>query len=170
MKRQHDTEKEGEEPPRFPLSIRTRPAGNSGGRHDGPMPIMPLIMRGTIFSDGNPVNTSTPLQLVTSTLSDDDEDEASSGNCTPSPSNLPLLYEPSTIGSANCKRMRTSHKMENERGAVEECKLWDKLPLTLKQEDIAWFVGTSLSEDDCVPLHEGEGAFDDAEGDDEGDA
>ncbi len=61
--------------------------------------------------------------------------------------------------------------MDNEWAAVKESKLWDhlwdKLPLTLRQEDIAWFVGTSLSEDDCASLHEGEGAFDDAEGDDE---
>ena len=67
--------------------------------------------------------------------------------------------------------MQSSHKIENERAAVKESKLWDhlwdKLPLTLRQEDIAWFVGTSLSEDDCASLHEGEGAFDDAEGDDE---
>jgi len=59
--------------------------------------------------------------------------------------------------------------MENEPGAVKECKLWDsavkecklwdKLPLTLKQEDIAWFVGTSLREDDCASVEEGDGAF-----------
>ena len=158
MKRKHEPMKEGEEPPRCTLSSRTWVPGNSGGRHDGP--IVPFLSK--LFLLGQPSNTSTtrstPLQLVTSTLSDDDEeDEASSGNCTPSPSNSPLLYEPSTIGSANSKRMRPSHKMENERGAVKE--LWDKLPLSLKQEDIAWFVGTSLSEDDCAPLHEGEGAF-----------
>ncbi len=32
---------------------------------------------------------------------------------------------------------RSSHKMENERGAGKGSKLWDQLPLTLKQEDIA---------------------------------
>ena len=69
--------------------------------------------------------------------------------------------------------MQSSHKMDTG-AAVKESKLWDhlwdKLPSTLRQEDIAWFVGTSLSEDDCASLDEGEGAFDDAEGDDEGDA
>ncbi len=159
MKRQHEPVKEGDEQPRCTLSSRTWEPGTSGGRHDGP--IVPLLSK--LFLLGQPSNTSTtPLQLVTLPLSDDDEDEASSGSCTPSPSDSPLLYEPSNIGSANSKRMRPWHKVEHERGAVtavKECKLWDKLPLTLKQEDIAWFVGTSLCEDDCAPLHEGEGAF-----------
>ncbi len=48
-------------------------------------------------------------------------------------------------------------------------KLWDQLPLTLKQEDIAWFVGTSLIEDDLGFLEEVEGRCADEEGDDEGD-
>ena len=134
----------------------------------------PPTMAGAVVSDGRPFTFCSPALFITSTLSDDSDDseaEAPSESSTPSPSNSPALVYASSIGCANSKRMQSSHKMENERAAVKESQLWDhlweKLPLTLRQEDIAWFVGTSLSEDDCASLHEGEGAFDDAEGDDE---
>ena len=163
MKRQQGPEEEGEEQPRCNISSRTLVAVKSGGSHDGP------IMTRAVFPDRKRFNIScSPAHFITSTLSDDDEAEASSGNSTPSPSNSPQVYAPSTIGCANSKRMQSSHKMENERGDAKGSKLWDQLP-TLKQEDIAWFVGTSLIEDDCASLHEGEGTCADAEGDDEGD-
>jgi hypothetical protein len=162
MKRQHGPEKEGEEPPRCNMSSRTLVAVKSGGSHDG------TIMTRAVFSDGKRFRIScTPAHFITSAISNYDEAEASSGNSTPSPSNLPLVY--ATIGCANSKRMRSSHKMENERGAGKGSKLWDQLPLTLKQEDIAWFVRTSLIEDDLDFLEEVEGRCADEEGDDEGD-
>jgi hypothetical protein len=58
--------------------------------------------------------------------------------------------------------------MENERGAGKVSKLWDQLPLTLKQEDIAWFVRTSLIEDDLDFWEEVEGRCADEEGHDAG--
>ena len=162
MKRQHGPEKEGEEQPSCNMSSRTLMAVKSGGSHDGP------IMTRAVFSDGKqstfPCITA---HFITSTISNYDEAELSSGNSTPSPSNSPIVY--ATIGCANSKRMRSSHKMENERGAGKGSKLWDQLPLTLKQEDIAWFVRTSLIEDDLDFLEEVEGRCADEEGDDEGD-
>ena len=163
MKRQQGPEGEVEEPPSCNVSSRTLVAVKSGGRHDGGR------RERAVVSDGKRFNIScTPAHFITSILGDDDEAEASSGNSTPSPSNSPLVYAPSTIGCANSKKVKSSHKMENERGDGKGSKLWDQLP-TLKQEDIAWFVGTSLIEDDCASLHEGEGTCADAEGNDEGD-
>ena len=167
LKRSRSNEMDSEETSRCIESRRTLVAGKSG----------PSIMTRAVVSDGRPLTFCTPALFITSTLSDDSDDseaEAPSESSTPSPSNSPaLVYAPSSIACAISKRMQSSHKMENERAAVKESKLWDhlwdKLPLTLRQEDIAWFVGTSLSEDDCASLHEGEGTCADAEGDDEGD-
>jgi len=162
LKRARSNEIECDETSGCMESKRTLVAGKSG----------PIMTR-AVVSDGRPFTFCTPALFITSTLSDESEAEAPSESSTPSPSNSPaLVYAPSSIGCAISTKMQSSHKMENERAAVKESKLWDhlwdKLPLTLRQEDIAWFVGTSLSEDDCASLHEGEGAFDDdAEGDDE---
>jgi hypothetical protein len=165
LKRSRSDEMESEETSRCIEARRTLVTVKSG----------PHIMSRAVVSDGRPFTFCTPALFMTSTLSDDSDEseaEAPSESSTPSPSDSPaLVYAPSSIGCANSKRMQSLHKMDNERAAVKESKLWDhlwdKLPLTLRQEDIAWFVGTSLSEDDCASLDEGEGAFDDAEGDDE---